>query len=123
MAVEQALTNVSLRASGDLSAYQFRFVKLNASGQVVLAGDGEWAIGVLQNKPTAAGQGATVAISGISKAVAGGTLTPGNAVASDAQGRAIRAGTGDYILGVALESATAAGQVVSVLLAPRPSTL
>jgi len=123
MAVEQALKVISLLASADLSSYQYRFMKVDSNGKAALCGDGQWGIGVLQNDPAAADRAASIAVAGASKVEAGGTVTAGGAVASDANGRAVDAASGDYILGMALESATAAGQVVSVLLSPRPSTL
>lgn len=120
----------SLVAAADLSAAQFRAVKVNSSGQAALAAAGEFAIGILQNKPTA-GQTATVVTVGpISKAVAGGSITAGALVASDASGKlkaavlgrtdtqqheAADALIGSSVIGVALESASA-DDVFAVLL-------
>jgi hypothetical protein len=58
-----------------------------------------------------------VAISGVVKVKAGGIITAGNAVASDANGEAIVAASDDMRLGVALETA-ADGDVISVLFNP-----
>lgn len=120
----------SLVAAADLSAAQFRAVKVNSSGQVALAAAGEFAIGILQNKPTA-GQTATVVTVGpVSKAVAGGSITAGALVAADASGKlkaAVLGRTdtqqheaadpliGSSVIGVALESASA-DDVFAVLL-------
>ena len=126
MAFEQPLFLISRRAGAGLSAAQYRFVALNANGEVLLAGAGDKAIGVLQNDPLQ-GQAATVQVLGISKVVAGGAINIGDYVASDASGKAKAAVassantttgaiTGSHIVGIALEAATAADQVISVLL-------
>jgi len=117
MAKQEALTNITLEAGGDLSAGQYRFVNVAADGQVdLVASAGTDAIGVLQNDPDAAGVAATVAIMGVSKVVIGtGGLTAGNRVQSDASGEAIAAATGDVVLGRAITGG-AAGELASVLL-------
>lgn len=121
----------SLVAAADLSAAQFRAVKVNSSGQAALAAAGEFAIGILQNKPTA-GQTATVVTVGpVSKAVAGGSITAGALVAADADGKVVAATLGrtntsdagasadaligSNVIGVALEGASA-NDVLAVLL-------
>jgi len=80
------------RAKTDLSAAsnQFRAVKLDADGEIVLAGVGEASLGILQNKP-AAGQAANVATGGQSKARAGGTIAAGADVAVGANGLLVAA--------------------------------
>src|SRR5262245_25714320 len=83
-------TDISLPAGADLSAKQFFFVKVNSSGQVVLTGAGETAIGILQNNP-ASGLMATVRILGKSLAKSGGSITAGNLVTSNASGKAAAA--------------------------------
>lgn len=121
MATQQVLTEITLPANADLSTKQYFFVKLTNSsgtGRVALAGDGEFAIGVLQNKPAAAGDTAKVAISGIAKVEAGGVITAGNPVAVDASGNAVAASSGDIVVAVAVNSAVD-GDVVEVLLDAR----
>jgi len=121
LAFEEALRCISLPANADLSTKQYFFVKVTNSsgtGRAAVAGDGEHAIGVLQNKPDAANEVATIAISGVSKVSAGGTITAGQPVASDAAGEAVAAATGDIILGTALLSADD-GDLVPVLLDAR----
>jgi len=118
MAKDMKLEVHSLPAGADLSAAQFLFVKLNSSGQVVLAGAGENAIGVLQNKPSAVGDAAEVALlsGGRYKVRAGGALaTIGTKISSNASGQAAAAATGQHVLGVQLTTATAANQLVEVL--------
>lgn len=121
MVTQQVLTEITRAANTDLSTKQYFFVKVvnnNGIGQIALAGDGEFAIGVLQNKPSAAGDDAKVAISGIAKVEAGGTITAGGPVAVDASGNAVAASSGDIVVGVAMDSAVD-GDLVGVLLDAR----
>lgn len=99
---------------------QRRFVVIADNGQVEEANDGEDAVGVAleastatdsQPIPVAALDGAILEIE------AGAAIDVSSAavnVASDADGRAITAATADAILGVALDSATAAGQIIRI---------
>jgi hypothetical protein len=75
---------ITLVAGADLSAAQYKFVKLNSSGQAVLCSAvTDRPIGVLQNNPTS-GLEAEVTVSGGTKVVAGGTVAIGNAVGTNA---------------------------------------
>jgi len=124
MAVENLGKCVTLTAAADLSSYQYRFIKVDSSGYAALCGDGQDADGVLQNDPGAAGRAANVMVGvGITKITAGGTCTAGGDAASDANGRAVNAASGDYIKGVFLESATGAGQIIKMIFQPSKATL
>ena len=85
-----------------------------------LAGDGEAALGVLQNKPGeatgAGGEAASIRIYGVSKVVAAEAIDPGEEVASDADGKAKVAGSGDRVLGVALTAAANEDEIISIAL-------
>lgn len=117
MARIEAHQSVTLEAGSDLSAGQFRFVLVASDGQVdLVASAGGDADGVLLNKPDAAGRAAEVAVSGIVKVVSGAAVTRGDKVQSDAAGRALTAASGDHVLGKALTSSGAAGQLIEVLL-------
>lgn len=101
-------------AGADLSGDQFRFVVIDANQQVQLAGAGDDAYGVLQNKPKL-GESCTIWLVGsVSKVVAGAAIGLPSKVASDASGRAVAAGAGDEVLGTLLTPAAAAGEIVSV---------
>jgi hypothetical protein len=110
MTVEKALTRVSFPASADLSTKQFYLVNLASDGEVQLATSGAQVVGVLQDKPTAVGRAAVVAIQGISKVYAQGAITLGNALIASTVGTAIAASTGGtaFIFGRALESLSTA---------------
>jgi hypothetical protein len=116
MATENSVICISLPAAADLSAAQYKIVHINSSGQAAVSNATSNAVGVLQNKPTAAGRVATVAYAGISKCVAGAAIAAGARVTSDANGNAITAATaGDPVIGFAVTGA-ASGDVFPVLL-------
>lgn len=111
---------VTLVAGADLSAEQYKFVKLNSSGQaVVCAAITDRPIGILQNAPTS-GQEAEVLVVGGSKLKAGGSITEGAmlGITSAGLGKAIVAGTDttQYTLGTALTEG-ASGEIITVVIA------
>jgi hypothetical protein len=105
-------------AAADLSAGQFLAVKITAARAVNLASTGGEAIyGILQNKPTA-GQAADVGIFGISKARAGAAITAGAYLMTDTSARLITVVTTSHRVAQALEAATAADQIITVVIGP-----
>ena len=113
----------ALKAGADLSSSQFLFVKMHTTANQVVkcATDAEVFLGVLQNEP-ASGSEARVMSTGVSKVVAGAAIAVGDTVGTDTAGKAkpidvaTGADVGDYFGGIALESASAANEVISVLL-------
>lgn len=115
MATENRLQTRSYEAGSDLSASQYCFMKITG-GQLAVASDGGAdAVGVLQDKPSAAGHAGCIAYSGTTKVLAGGTFSAGVRVSCDASGKAVAIGTGDTGLGTATEDG-ADGKIASVLL-------
>ena len=109
-------TCISRLAGADLRTAQFKAVKINSSGQAVLAAAGDFAIGILQNKPNV-GEAATIQVHGISKASADAAITAGARVTPSADGQLVTATVAtDNTLGVALEGAAAAGVIFPVLI-------
>lgn len=107
---------LSMIASGDLSSNQYKFHKLNASGQLELCADGERVDAILLNKPAAAGRACTVAKTGSKTfVIAGASFSAGAELAPDATGRAVAAVSGDEVGAVALAAATGAGSKVRVI--------
>lgn len=103
---------------------QYRFVKFgSADGEVVKAAAATDAtIGVcVQPGTTASGARADVALTGIAEVYAGGSITRGALVTSDANGAAIAAaasaGSNVRVAGVAMISASS-GDIIPVLLEP-----
>lgn len=117
MAYQQSQTNITLKAGADLSAKQYFFVKIDTDGDVILAGNGENAIGVLQNAP-AEGEAANIAVAGVSKVIIGDTtsLDSGSVISSDANGKATLGVSTDFALAILIEDTTANDDVVSCLI-------
>lgn len=114
MAYEGFQIRLSLAAGADLSSEQFKFVKLNASGQAVIcAAATDLPIGVLQNKPDASGKTATVCVVGITKVDSNAALNEADLIgpASDGQADAKVPGTDttEYICGQMVTATGAAG--------------
>lgn len=105
-----------LSADADLSAAQFHAVVADVTdNDVILAGAGVRALGILQNTP-ALGEEASVMMLGVSKVVVGaatGGLTAGDKWTPDASGEAVVAGTGDEICGTVLQGA-GPGEIATV---------
>ena len=120
MAFNNSMGTVTLPASTDHSTNQYKIMSVNSSGQAARANATDLPIGVLLNKPSVAGQAATIAWSGVAKVVAGGAITAGARVKADANGAAIAATTAAQpVLGIALATA-ASGDVIPVLVNPIP---
>lgn len=115
MAVVQNEYPVSIPAGADLSTKQYRFVDLSSGKLAVVSSAGGDAIGVLSDKPDAAGVPGRVVVAGITKVVLGATVAVDAYVQSDANAAAITASSGDYVLGRALEGGDA-GEIISILL-------
>ncbi|MBP7548667.1 MAG: hypothetical protein KA761_00155 [Gemmatimonadaceae bacterium] len=118
MAFDTELTCISVDAAGDLSAADYHPVKLDASGKAVACSAvADIAVGIVQNKP-AVGQAATVAVAGVSKARAVGTIGAGALVAPAASGLGVQAAVStNRVMGIALVGGVA-GDIIPVLLSP-----
>lgn len=112
------LGKISLKAGADLRTKMYHLVKLDTDGNIVLCGANERAIGVLDGKPNV-GENVAVNILGTTKVVAGGAIGIGDYVVSNANGQVVVKGNDDTnIVGVALESASNAGEIIEILLMP-----
>lgn len=110
---------ISVEAGQDLSAKQYFFMTVASDGQMDPTGDGLIGHGILQDKPTAAGVSALLAIGGVSKVVAGGTCTAGSYGAADTNGKAVNAVSGDFALCVFLDGTTVANDIVRCIVMPQ----
>lgn len=136
MAYDEGLRSVTLTADATAAVYtgvpglpgsaspnggnQYKFVKVTGAKQCGLADTtaNEIVVGVLQNKPQTTGSAATVAVRGISKVLAGGNVTAGNAIKVNASGKGVAAtlpADAALVVGVAVGSG-AADQLIPVLL-------
>lgn len=107
-----------LVSAADLSAKQFTFVNVDSNGKVAAnTTEGAVVAGVLQDAPTAADLPASPAFAGVTKVVAGATVTPDDQLMSDTAGRAIPATTAKFFRGQALTGG-AVDEIITMVLAP-----
>lgn len=120
---------VSFRAGANISAAHQRVVKIDDDFQVNVttnANAPEIPIGILQNDPNAAGQGASVLISGVSRAELGGTVTAGAALSMNNDGQLIAApfeaaiGTADLLIFAFALEGGAVNNVIDVWVTGAP---
>jgi hypothetical protein len=120
MAFEDDVLDISLLVTTDLSAAQYRFVKLSADNTVVICnGASDDAMGVLQNKPNGSVNTAVarVRVMGVSRVIAGGVIGFGDKVGTDGNGAGV-AKTADTtkFVGIALDGAAGAGELATVFV-------
>lgn len=114
MAVMQSRDNRTYLAGADLSAAQFKFVKISGANVILAATAGEQCIGVCLVGGLS-GAAVTVVRSGSVMVTAGATITAGDAVATTAAGLLKVAATGNIIMGYAREAGVN-GQVIEIEL-------
>lgn len=123
MAYENPVLQMSFKAAEDMSSFQFHYVTLSDGDTVkLLDAATDVPIGILQNKPSAAGQVADVMIMGISKckanaAISVGTLVKAEFVGVADCGKADAADTDkDAVAGLVVYPSGAEDDLCSVLL-------
>jgi len=92
-------------------------VKFDANGNVVLANNGQDAIGLILSStldPIAQGAPVHILIKYIGLADAGGEIAAGDLVTINSTGQAVKAASGNFIFGRAFTSVGAAGEAVQV---------
>lgn len=118
-AVAHVGDQLSLDAAADLSALQYRFMKVSGNRAVdKAAASSDNLLGILQNKPTDP-EVALVKIAGGSKLEVDATtdIAAGDKLTSDANGKGIKTTTAGHEVGaIALEAATEDGEIISVLI-------
>jgi hypothetical protein len=91
----------NFKVSGDLSPY--RIAALSAKVITQATGPAQALIGTTDEVGKHSNSGADLALSGLPEVECGGAIAPGDALTSDAQGRAVKAAAGNRIIGFALE--------------------
>jgi len=120
MSLSGLVNPLSLEAAADLRTHQYKILRLTAAGTVNLANAGNQdAMGVLQNDPNS-GQMASVSRPGDeTKVIAGAAIgSAGILLASDANGLAVTATSGEFVVGRALTTATGSGAVIRMIQSP-----
>jgi len=110
----------SFVAGTDLSTKQYYIVKMAGSGTpygvILTSARTDVAIGILQNEPTV-NEAALVRIDGTSKVIIGTPIAIGGLVTMDASGKGYTGNTDkDIIIGIALETGAADGDIIEILL-------
>lgn len=104
-----------LNFTAETAVPAFRFAKAGSTeGKVKLAGADETAIGIAGELDSAEGCRCDVQLDGIADVECGGSVTFGAKIASDADGKAVAAESGEY-LGIALEGGVS-GDIIRVKL-------
>lgn len=113
MASETIVAPISVPASADLTSYQFRFMRMDSNGQLALPPiAGGPVIGVLQDTPNAQGRVGQICGPGsVTKVVAGASITKGYYIATDTNGKAVQAVSGNIILGQAEDSGSSGDRI------------
>lgn len=106
-------------AGGAVAPY--RIVKFSGAETVVQsAAAADAHVGVNSDLTVASGERIEVMTHGIANVEAGAAITIGALVTADAQGRAVAAapasGVNNRVIGVAMEAASAAGDIIRILL-------
>ena len=114
-AYEANLVCQAFVADCNLSTKQYYAVKMSTTETIILASDAEdTMLGVLQDKPDAAGKTCSVAFAGITKAVGGAQIDAGKDVVVTTGGKFVEAT--DVRSGVALNACGADGELFSLLI-------
>ena len=116
MSYQEALKVISVGAYGDHSSNQYKFVAAGANGFTLQSTNGGFCLGVLQDKPGATDRMGRVAINGVTRVKAGAAIAKGAKIQSNSSGLAITAAFSGYVMGEALEAATAANDVIAMKL-------
>ena len=104
-------------AGGAITSGAFLAAKFDGSGDILQAGAGENAIGLLPAEtPEAIAEGdrVTVQVKEIGLWKAGAAIAAGAELTPDADGKAATAGAGDYVVAIALKAAATADEVIPV---------
>jgi len=98
----------TFKAVADYSAKQYYAMYVSADNTVTIGAAATNAlVGTLLNEPKA-NEGAVIAMSGTSKAIAGGSISIGDRITSDSAGKLVATTTANQnIIGTALEAADA----------------
>lgn len=102
----------------DLSGAKNKFMRISADNTINLAtAPGQAVIGVLDDTPhNAAGVQGAVRLTGTADVVAGAAVAAGAKVTVDGSGRGVLATAGQEYYGIAIQAATALGDLIEVFL-------
>mgnify|MGYP003133905194 CR=1 FL=1 len=112
---------ITLEANADLSSKQYHFVEVDSNGKVGACNAAtDRPIGVLQNKPSASGQAASVLVMGVSKIVSDAALDENNLIGPSADGQADKkipgTDTSEFLCGTMLTATGGAGEIGTAVI-------
>ena len=110
---------VTFEAGADLSNARYCALALSG-GKLVLPAAGANVLGIAigeTDELVKTGEDVDVQIKDIGKWAAGEAISAGDELATDAAGKAVKATSGKFIVGIALTAASAAGTLVQVQIA------
>ncbi len=118
MAYENQVLDLPLTGGGAITKNYF--VEVSAANTVTACnGATDRVLGVCLQTVAASGDAAPIRVLGVAKVVASAAISAGAVVGTTATGTAVtKSSAGDLVVGVALEAAGAAGDIISVLLQP-----
>jgi len=118
MATEKPLFTMSFIAGEDLSAKQYRFVTLDASGLAIMpTAITDKCVGILQNNPVA-GELALVMDDGVSKLSADAAIAALALIGTSTDGQGQTAVNTNFVYAYALEACSNANEIISVRVFP-----
>lgn len=110
---------ITLEAGADLSAAQYKFVKISSGKAVLCAAATDIPVGVLQNSPTS-GQEASITVAGGTKIVSSANIAAGVVIGTSSTGKADAkvAGTDttEYAVGQVILGAGADGEYLTAVI-------
>lgn len=110
---------ISLEAGADLSAAQYKFVKISAGKAVVCSAATDVPIGVLQNSPTS-GQEASITVAGGTKIVSSASISAGAVIGTSSAGKADAKSAGvdttEYAVGQVILGAGADAEILTAVI-------
>lgn len=110
---------ITLEAGADLSAAQYKFVKISSGKAILCAAATDVPIGVLQNNPISGGE-ASILVSGGTKIVASAAIAAGVVIGTSSTGKADAkvAGTDttEYAVGVVILASAADADILTAVI-------
>lgn len=110
---------ITLEAGADLSAAQYKFVKISSGKAILCAAATDIPIGVLQNSPISGGE-ASILVAGGTKLVAGAAIAAGVVIGTSSTGKADAkvAGTDttEYAVGVVILASGADADILTAVV-------
>jgi len=107
---------MTMKSAAAVSQYEAVTIAGQSDGEVAdCSSAGEIVFGIAQNSASAAGEAVRVCVLGVTLAEAGAAVTKADTLQTDATGRVIAAASTDEECGVAVETAAAAGDLITII--------